>query len=152
MWTITGRDAAARRTIEPSNAFVRRKGPTRLACRTASKSSQSVSPRSGMGSGPNVEALWTTRSIGPTSAAAAPAIARVDAAAARARVGRAARDLGEPRDRLRQPDAGGAARRRRGAAGVGGGAAVAAARRRPLLPARQPAHPRARPGGHAQAV
>ena len=66
-----------RSTIGPASAFVRRNGPTRFTASARSRSSQSVSSSSRSGTGPSVLALLTRTSIGPTAAAAWPAIACV---------------------------------------------------------------------------
>src|ERR1700722_3196056 len=63
-----------RSTIGPTTDFVSRKGPTRFTASALSTSSQSVSSSRRSGTGPSVLALWTSRSMSPTSAAAAPAM------------------------------------------------------------------------------
>src|SRR5207237_3463304 len=71
MWTTRPEPRSA---IAPATIFVKRNGPTRFVCRTCSRSSHPVSRSRRSGVGPSVLALCTRSSMGPTSAAAAPAI------------------------------------------------------------------------------
>jgi len=63
-----------RSSMLPTTALLSRNGPSKFTSSTRAKSSQAVSSNSGSGVGPSELALCTRMSIGPTSAAAAPAI------------------------------------------------------------------------------